>query len=328
MGILSNVLVDQLGGFISMFMSAIMSLIVAFGGISIPSTDATINQTSDATVMDFVVVGDPQICNYNPEREMSFIAACDDLKNSDEEFDAYVALGDIAENGFQEEFDTVAANLQGVNAKNFIMIAGNHDIRLRDYEQSKNTFLSFMNSLNTEENAQDSLYYSYEVEGYKFVVIASEEARFEDAYISDAQLEWLDAEVADATKDGKPVFVATHYPLKDTHGLPDTWSNSLWESGTIGEQSQAIYDILNKYENVILLTGHLHTGFGQYTYQKIGNTHGINLPSVAIENKDGEYNNAGTGFYVEVENDEVTFHARDFAQGVNLPQFDIVIPVK
>ena len=328
MGILSNVLVDQLGDFLSMFTSAIMALIVAFGGISAPSTDAVIGSTSDATVMDFVVVGDPQVCNYNPEREMSFIAACDDLRNSNEELDAYVIAGDIAENGFQSEFDSIAADLVGINAKNFIMVAGNHDIRLRDYEQSKKTFLDFMNSLNAEENAQESLYYSYDVEGYKFIVLASEEARFEDAYISETQLEWLDAEVKSATKGGKPVFVVLHYPLKDTHGLPDTWSNSLWESGSVGEQSDAIYDILNKYENVILITGHLHTGFGQYTYQKIGNIYGVNVPSVGIENKDGEYNNAGTGFYVEVEKDEVTFRARDFAQGVNLPQFDIVIPVE
>lgn len=321
-------LIGQLGDFLYMITSVIMSLIIAFGGASSPSTDAVIGSTSDKTVMDFVVVGDPQVCNYNPQRELNFIAAAEDIMNSEEELDAFIIAGDIAENGFEAEYDAVAADICALNTKNFIMAAGNHDIRLRDYEQSKATFLDFMNSLNGEENAQDSLYYRYDVEGYTFLVMGSEEARFEDAYISEEQLNWLDTEAAAATKNGKPVFVVIHYPLKDTHGLPATWNNSLWESGSVGDQSDEIYTILNKYENVILITGHLHTGFGEYTYEKIGDIHGINVPSVGIENKDGEYNDAGTGFYVEVSADEVVFHARDFAKGVNLPDYDIAIELQ
>ena len=57
--------------------------------------------------------------------------------------------------------------------------------------------------------------------------------------------------------------------------------------------------------------------------EKLGKVEGINLPSVGIENKDGEYNDAGTGYYVEVYDSSVIFRARDFSKGTYLPQFDL-----
>ena len=82
---------------------------------------------------------------------------------------------------------------------------------------------------------------------------------------------------------------------------------------------------MNKYENVIMISGHLHTGIGQYTYEKIENFHSVNLPSTSIVNKDGDYNNAGIGFVIEAYDNHVLFRARDFAQGKYIPEYDIDI---
>ncbi len=316
-------------------MSILMSVLMALGAITLPSTDDTLKTIDPTTVLDMVIVGDPQVSNYMPAREEGLIGFSQDLMNSNMELDALIMAGDIAENGFQEEFDRVYADTKDINAKNFIMCAGNHDIRLRDYEQSKTRFLDFMNAYNTEENAQSSLYYKYMVDGYTFLVMGSEEMRFEDAFISDAQLQWLNIELKEATKTGRPVFVICHYPLAEAHGLPGTWgsanSDDVYGSlptyvapdnadytGSIGEQSNEVYEILNDYKNVFFITGHLHTGFGKNTYQTIdeaNNVQGVNVPSVGIDNKDGSYNNNGTGLYVEVTPTQVIFYARDFAQG-------------
>jgi 3',5'-cyclic AMP phosphodiesterase CpdA len=304
--------------------SLIMALAMLTGGVSTPSKDARIYYSEPDAQLMAVVWGDTQLCNYNPEREINFIAAVDDLQNSACQIDALLVAGDIVENGFQSEYDSLTDDLEKLTkVDHFVMAAGNHDIRIRDYEQSTQRYYDFTNNLNPADKAIDNIYFTYEVDGYSFVVIGSDEMRFEDAYISDAQLQWLDNELATITATGKPAFVVSHYPFKDTHGLPNTWGSSLWESGSIGEQNQAVYDILNKYPNVFYITGHLHTGIGQYTYEEIGNIHGINVPSIGIENKDGDFNNAGTGVMLEVYNDKVIARARDFGTGKYIPEYTV-----
>ena len=66
-------------------------------------------------------------------------------------------------------------------------------------------------------------------------------------------------------------------------------------------------------------------------YQTINaenNVQGINVPSVGIDNKDGTYNNPGTGVYVEVTDDQVIFYARDFAEGRFLTESDFPEAIK
>ena len=208
------------------------------------------------------------------------------------------------------------------------MILGIHDTRLRSYKQVVKRFTTFANELNQAYGSDfttDSLSYTYDVNGYKFIILGTDSAEFEESYISPEQLSWLDSELAAATVNGKPAFVVCHQSLKDTHGLPDTWNSPDDRACTIGEQSDVIKAILNKYENVIMISGHLHTGIGQYTYQKIDNFHSINLPSTTIVNKDGDYNNAGIGFMIEAYDNHVLFRARDFAQGKYIPEYDIDI---
>lgn len=326
----------------------LLSILTLFGGVSTPSTNQLLTNIAPDTVIDFVLTGDTQVCDYMPAREAALIALAEDINNSDIELDAFMIVGDIAENGMLEEFDRVYSHIKDFNVKNYIMVTGNHDIRLRSIDQAKERFLGFMNSLNAEENAQNDIYFKYMVDDYTFLVMGSEEANFEDAFISDAQLQWLNIELKNATATGKPVFVLCHYPLAEAHGLPNTWGSANSDdvygqlpdyvapedpdyTGSIGKQSQEVYDIITKYQNVIFITGHLHTGFGKNSYQVIdkeNNVIGINVPSVGIDNKDGAYNNPGTGYFVEVTPDAVYFHARDFALGKNVTDWDIVVDVK
>lgn len=326
---------EYISGLFQEIAALFLSILTLFGGVISPATGDVLRNISDDVNIDFVVTGDTQVCDYMPEREANLISFAEDMMNSEIELDAFIIAGDIAENGMQEEFDRVASHIAGFNTQNFIMCTGNHDIRMREFEQSKERFLGFMNSLNSDANAQDDVYYKYMVGDYTFLVMGSEESRFEDAYISSAQLQWLNVELKNATKTGKPVFVICHYPLAEGHGLPNTWGSansgagdeslptyqrkdSYDMTGCIGDQTNDVYDILVKYENVFFITGHLHTGFGKYTYETLNtkkNVQAVNVPSVGIDNKDGVYNNPGTGLFVEVTDDEVIFYARDFRNG-------------
>ena len=54
-------------------MAIIMSLLMTFGGITMPSTDDTLKTKDPSTVLDFVVTGDTQVSNIMPEMTPEFI---------------------------------------------------------------------------------------------------------------------------------------------------------------------------------------------------------------------------------------------------------------
>ncbi len=309
----------------------IMSVVYSLnGGVVAPSTDDVIKAAKPDAKLVFATVADPQVSNYMFDRYQSFQEACIDLRNA-ERLDAVVGIGDIAENGLAEEYKLAYDEFAPVDAR-FIMATGNHDIRLRAYSQSTSRFYQFIDNLNGEETIADRVYsegklaYSEVVNGYKFIVMGSDKTEFEEAYISPEQLKWLDDELA--TEKGKPVFVVLHQPLKLTHNLPTTWGNGTnKEAGSVGPQNDEIKAVLSKHANdstVVLITGHLHAGFSQYSYQQIEGFHSINVPALSIENKDGEEGGNGSGltYIVEVYKNEILLRARNCRTGEWLPKWD------
>lgn len=299
------------------------------GGIVAPSTADPIKaKDPDSVKMVFATLADPQVSNYMFGRYQDFQEACLDLKNAECEFDAIVGVGDIAENGLLEEYQLVYNEINGLSDR-FIMATGNHDIRLRLYSQSVDRFSNFTNALN-KDDSMTKLAYSERVNGYKFIVLGSDRTEFEEAYLSPAQLEWLDSELA--AENGKPTFVICHQPLKLTHNLPTTWGNGTNKNaGSVGAQSDELKAILAKHaENgtVIFINGHLHAGFSEHSYQNIEGFHSFNVPAFSIENKDGAVNGSGLTYIVEVYKNEILFRARNCASGEWIPEWDVSVPVK
>lgn len=317
--------------FFAMF-AALMSMIMVFnGGYVAPSDENPIDVKypgDEKAVM--ALVADPQVSNYMFERYPVFMAACEDLHNAKCDIDALIGAGDITENAFAVDYQLVYDGFEGLDTR-YILASGNHDIRLRFYQQSLKAFSDLANALNGDED-MDCYHFSERIEGYKVIVLGSDRTELEQAYISDEQLEWLDDEVAE--ENGKPTFVICHQPLKDTHNEKNAFGSITKAGGHVGEQSIAIKKILSKYDNVFFISGHLHSGFGPDSYNNLDGIHCINIPSLAIENKDGTYNDAGTGYMMEVYENEVRFRARDFAKGTWVAEatgdssYDIVIDIK
>lgn len=315
----------------------IISLVYSFnGGVVAPSTADVIKAAKPDAKLVFATLADPQVSNYMFDRYQAFQEATIDLENA-ERLDAVVGVGDIAENGLAEEYQLVYDELSKLDTR-FIMATGNHDIRLRLYSQTTSRFYAFTDALNGEETMADRVYaegklaYSEVINGYKFIVMGSDKTAFEEASISDAQLEWLDSELA--AEKGKPVFVVLHQPLKLTHNLPTTWGNGTnKEAGSVGPQNDEIKAILAKHANdstVVLITGHLHAGFSQYSFQEIEGFYSLNAPAFSIENKDGEEGGNGSGltYIVEVYEDEILFRARNCRTGEWLTKWDSKITLK
>lgn len=316
-----------------------LSIMYTFNPYVPPSTDDVIKAADQENVrMTFAAWADPQISNVLLSREPYIRAASDDLRNAQSQVDALLIAGDITENGLECEYDIVYNHIYDTGVSHFITAVGNHDVRLRNYSKIVEQFTSFTNSLNQEAGNDlsiDALHYSYEINGYTFIVMGTDRydsinyTEFEAAYLNNAQLTWLEETLSKSVVDKKPVFIMLHQPLNGMHNLPSSWHSALYneDTGGVGEQSDELYEIMNRYDNVFFITGHIHLDFGEYTYEKAGKVHSINLPSTTIENVDGTYLERGTGFMVEVYDNEVLFRARNFAQGKYVSEYDFAIPL-
>ena len=156
-----------------------------------------------------------------------------------------------------------------------------------------------------------------------------------DAYVSDEQIAWLDVTMAEAAKDGLPIFVVFHQPINESHGLPVTWGDDEPEpmDGGIGEQSEKVEAVLQKYENVIYISGHLHLGMGdEYTskiwdYKSVethGNITSVNLPCYMYFNPMGQIV-SGTGFVFEVYDDYILIRGRSYSSNVWYTAYEYTI---
>ena len=164
---------------------------------------------------------------------------------------AIVMAGDLTEMGFNCEYKNFFDVLDNQTVtKNLLIATGNHDVRYA-YKKNKPIIMNKVEEYLGIDTKGES-FYSYDINGYTFIVMASEKQVFERAYISERQLAFLDGELQKATAEGKPAFVVCHQPLKKTHGLPE-----VWKTGDLGDQSQQVRDVLTKYKNVFYINGRL-----------------------------------------------------------------------
>ncbi len=295
---------------------AVLGFVLSAGlalGLIVPNSteNPIVFENSDECLMSFVALAD----THTRETKINtFYLECglNDIANSEEEFDALLIAGDLTEFGDGISYNALWDKLDNsVFADKPILLAtGNHDIRLAYEAQTAMIMQKAGEYLDMDINKP---YYSYDVNGYTFIVMGSDERQLEKAIISDEQLEFLDSELERATRDGKPAFVVCHQPLADTHGLPE-----VWENGDLGEDSSDVFDVLVKYENVFYINGHLHDGVYENSLEVFDEENGvysINLPAYGRENDYGAFLQPGLGDYVEVYADRVVFTARDFRAG-------------
>ncbi len=308
---------------INSLIMVIITILSAAGVLTGPSTETPMTfKNEDEVKMSFVAYADTQVLPFGYHKFM-LENGFSDIENSGLSFDALVVAGDLTEMSDDASYDILWNAIEDSEFDKVILSTGNHDIRFdfsgrSDYIMSKNEEYLGIDI--------DKYYFSYDVNGYTFIVMNSDKWELEQAHISADQLTFLDSELAKATADGKPTFVINHQPLAYTHGLPTDWAGA-----DIGKQSDQVLEILTKYENVFFLNGHLHDGITENSLEVLDEEKGVysvNLPSFGKENDFGEFLQAGLGAYVEVYEDEVVFTARDFAAGEALEGYTKTFTLK
>lgn len=258
------------------------------------------------------------------------------MEKSDSRLDALVVSGDLTDHGEADEWNALAESFSKYDPANEIILAcGNHDTWTDEsFDKAKENFIEYNGIISGREISE--MYYTTEINGYTFVVLGSETDRTA-AYFSPEQLEWLDKTMAEKAEAGKPIFVVSHWPINESHGLPETWGDSEPEpdDGGIGDESDAVENILKQYDNVFMISGHLHNGIGDkatdtiWSYTSVesdGSFHSINLPAYTYFNARGQVIN-GNGFNFEVYDDEVIIRARSYTADVWYTSYEYSIPL-
>ena len=324
-------------GFIKTFLSVILTVLNVFTSfIWGDYTGKFMPLDSDSCKLNFAAISDIHMQD-DGIRAFMLGFGLEDMQNADEELDALVCTGDLTNHGYADEWEALVGAFEGYTpAKNIILAQGNHDTWTEDdkYDLAREYFIKYTEEITGRKIENE--YYSTKVNGYTFIVLASEYDHT-DMYISEEQLEWLEAEMAKAAADGLPVFVISHWPINQTHGLPESWGDEEYEpdEGGMGDQSDAVEAILKQYDNVFLLSGHIHLGFrneGQltkYDYLNVesdGSFHSVNLPTYMYTNIDGRVAN-GTGFQFEVYDDRVEIRGRSYSASVWYTDYSYTIPL-
>ena len=267
-------------------------------------------EDSDNVNLSMAIIADTHLPNRE-SAELNLNNTFEDLSNSQEKFDAFMIAGDIADYGTNNEYKRFFRALDTQKTvPNMFVTLGNHDARFFYRKNIKIVMKKVEEYLKIKTAGRS--YYSYDINGYTFIVLCTEKRVLEKAHITKAQIDFLDRELQRGTKDGKPVFVMCHQPFAETHGLPE-----VWKTGDMGEQNDEVRAVMEKYRNVFFINGHLHGGVFEKVAETINEENGVYSVSIPGYRKPNNFGikDCGVGYYCEVYNDRVIFKARNFLKG-------------
>lgn len=260
---------------------------------------------------------------YLPKRLLKNVLR--DAVNSSDTLDAVIVIGDTVSRGNEINWNLARECFSKYPFKKTILALGNHDTWNDDgYDAAINEYKKAYEDICGKK--RDKVYFSEDLNSYRMIFLGSEYEGGCEANFSDEQLMWLDSELADGTKDSKPVFVFCHQSLNGKHGLPMTSDRDGTmdlppEEGGVGEKSEEIENILKKYKNVFYFSGHSHMGlcgekslrqYGFSSFENEGNIEYINLPSLACGNHHGEIGGNCIGVQLEVYDKKVVLRPRSY----------------
>ncbi|TVX96452.1 metallophosphoesterase family protein [Cohnella terricola] len=228
-------------------------------------------------------------------------------------------VGDVTDHGLDAEF----AELHRILADNaaelprLLLTTGNHDVGLGIWESRIGRFL--------KETGMQAPYHDHWIAGYHFIFLGTERGLELFCDLSDEQLTWLEAKLAENSVANKPKFLFLHQPLLDTVG--GSFKAQGWYGVT---QDERVKEILSNYPNVVLFTGHTHweleAGYAR-SVETASMPAMFNAASVAYLWTDlDEHKDGSQGYYVDVYEDKVLVKGRDFTTGTWIPGAQFEVP--
>lgn len=231
--------------------SLILSFLMLFTSIFVPFANAPVPETAEddfVPVLRFVSTSDTHVIALGDKpcyRIANMIKTAYAVAENDADYkflDAVTFSGDITDDGTFTAFSAFTATTDKVikdGTERLAVVAKSHD---------GNTYGAKSLEIFTELTGQETDFHRV-IKGYHFIGISR--SPIDDVQYSEEQIEWLDRELKAATEAApeQPVFVFQH-----EHVL-----NTVFGSYTYDGWGLDIFtDVLNKYPQVVHISGHSH----------------------------------------------------------------------
>jgi 3',5'-cyclic-AMP phosphodiesterase len=295
---------------------------------------------SASPVLKFSVISDIHVESTKKQSQTKFKQALNDLNKFVPDSKALIVNGDLG-NGLPEDY-TALKNLMKIlpHPKNVFYTMGNHEYYKSWVDNRGNWNVNTFPNGEKEKASQarflqfagrEQIYDDSWLAGYHFIFLGSEQyqqsdpANGEDAWLSDAQLIWLELKIKEKADLQQPIFVFLHQPL------PHTVAGSESSRGIV--QYTRLKDILSKYPQVIFFTSHTHWELKSSRTLVKDKFTMVNTSSVfePFDDTDHAYSqdlNMSEGLNVEVYQNRVIIRGRDFSHDKWIPTAQFSIPLQ
>ena len=259
--------------------------------------------------------------------------AVDDIEYFSPNSSALMIPGDLTDGGSAEQFDLFFDIMKSSSAHPIVAL-GNHDVRWLCSGENRNPetgmqiptciegtspfadrYLKGNRQFMPEDTPEGQLYFDQWINGYHFITLNTEKDLKDQAYISDAQLDWLE-QVLEGSEPGKPIFMQIHQCFEGT--------SDYHEGDLIGGEAEVrLKEILKNYPQSVIFTGHTHSGkdlVGVYD-REFGHT--VDTPCFFYQTHGDKQ--AQIGYQVYVYEDDIIVRQRDFANNVWLDDYNFHI---
>lgn len=277
-----------------------LCLYIILNSIFIPSSKVKTASASPLKMI-FPVISDIHIGGL--EADIKFQKTLRQCKELYPNYDAIAMVGDITNEGKEEQYETFIKLLKGgkaINAESVIAM-GNHEYGAKNLidEGYEHRFV--------KETGMPGIYYDKWIKGYHFIVLAPEN-KLESKH-SEEQLKWLNSKLKEKEEINKPIFVFLHQPFPNTVYGSHSWGQVV--------SYKKLFSILKNYHQVIFFSGHSHyTLEHPRTMYKKGFTMfntGAVYYIMAEDDKHCNYE-LDQGLLVEVYDKEVIVRCREFSK--------------
>ena len=244
--------------------------------------------------------------------------------------DMNILTGDAVNNGLLVDLEKFKS-LKGSSTNVPLYVCrGNHDTY---NDCNVDNFTNYI-----EENG---LHFEKEIKGDKYLFIGLNAEDFTNPFRRDS-MEWLKTKLEEYKN--QRVFLMQHVFVGETGNIGGLYPHSDGFDMTEGTCSKEFVDLLSKYRNVIMFTGHSHLDF---ELQRLGENanvalrtktlcHRVHTPSTSKPRKNDintedipdntyTYREGSQGYLVDVYDDYIVLHGIDFKKGLLLPYAQYIL---
>lgn len=221
----------------------------------------------------------------------------------------------------KDSFDIFLEQFPKKYHQNLLLMLGNHDVRTGAEPHEPldpdlvGLYDSYLEKCNIDRQ-EDTMCIDAWIDGYHFICLNTDVPLKNQMELNEASLLWLEKKLAEGVDANKPIFVMTHQAFNCSH-----WRSYLY--GGFGPQDERLKSLFSRYPQIIMLSGHIHNGFGiiEAIQRPLGTL--IDIPSLTLG--ENGVTDKGTGYLLKIEGDKLTFEAWNFYQNIYLSEYDTVI---